>query len=281
MDIGVEKTKQMINNFKRDLSRRFKPLTFKFYLEVINECSAFFNLDLTNLSYRDLINWHTHLLKKGHKQTRVKYKFAVMKTFFNYCVAERYVGDNLFLEYDRITVEKELPTYLTGTELFRLREVTKNDILYRTIVEVIFFTGLRINELINLELKHIDWEQKIIWIASSNTKNRQESYVPFSSTCEEWIKKYLQIRKSDSEYVFVNKNGDKLCRYTIYHKLEKYGIEADIPKKVGPQLLRKTCATYFAVKGASREFIKQLLRHKDFWSQDYYVNLSNTARRDF
>ncbi|MFZ5945653.1 MAG: tyrosine-type recombinase/integrase [Bacillota bacterium] len=281
IDVGIRKTEKMIGGFKKDLCRRFNPLSFKFYLEVINECADFFNRNLTSLSYVDLREWHQHLLKKGHKLSRVKYKFDVMKTFFKYCVVEKYVGDNQFADYDSFTLAKKLPTYLTSAELFRLREVTKLDILYRTIIEVLFYMGLRISELINMELKHIDWEQKIIWIPSANSKNRQEAYVPFSATCEAWLKKYLQSRSCDSKYVFVNEKGDQLCRHTVFHKLEKYGLEANIPLKVGPHLLRRTCATFFAAKGAKREFIRQLLRHRNYWSQEYYANLTKLAKNDF
>lgn len=278
---GIKKTEEMKENFQKDLKRRYSPLAFKYYFRVINECATFFDNDLTNLSYKGLREWHTHLLEKGLKQKTIKYKFAVMKAFLKYCVEENYIGDNCCAEYDNITVEKKLPLYLTGTELFKLREITKHDILYRTIIEVLFSTGLRISELINMELRDIDWEQKIIWIPSENSKNARETNVPFSATCEAWLKKYLKTRKSDISFVFVTKKGEKLCRYVIYHKFEYYGKMAGIPKKVGPHLLRKTCATYFAVKGANRPDIKRLLRHSDYWSQDYYVNLSKMAKNDF
>lgn len=113
-----------------------------------------------------------------------------------------------------------LPYYLNRKQLNELRELTKDDLLERAVVETMYATGVRVSELINIKLHDIDWQSRKITIRDG--KGQKDRIVLFSNECEIRIKEYLKSRREDSPYLFLGKRGKPMYRFLINYYFEKY-----------------------------------------------------------
>ena len=145
-------------------------------------------------------------------------------------------------------------------------------------LEVLFATGTRISELINLKLNQIDFDECIIRVLGKGKKDR---IIPIGNTALEYLALYINeyrpfiLKTRVSEYVFVNKNGTKMSRQGFFKILKKLVASSGIEKEVSPHTLRHSFATYLLNNGADLRVIQELLGHENLVTTEIYSHLSN------
>ena len=145
-------------------------------------------------------------------------------------------------------------------------------------LETLYATGTRISELINLQMNQIDFDECIIRVLGKGKKDR---IIPLGNTALEYLMLYINeyrpfiLKTKNSEYVFVNKNGEKISRQGFFKILKKLTQDAGITKEISPHTIRHSFATYLLNNGADLRVIQELLGHENLVTTEIYSHLSN------
>jgi integrase/recombinase XerC len=172
-------------------------------------------------------------------------------------------------------VEKPLPTTLTVDEAFRLMESPeeKSRLRDRAILEFLYSSGIRVGELVGLNVNHLDLELGIVKVMG---KGRKERIVPVGMKAIEALKTYLEERGNldGEEPLFVNLRGGRLTARSIGRLVKKYSRQSGISRKVSPHSLRHTFATHLLDAGADIREIQEMLGHASLSTTQRYIHLS-------
>ena len=183
-------------------------------------------------------------------------------------------------------LSKKLPEYLTSEEinkLFDIRLTKPIDYRNKAMLEVLYATGTRISELINLELNQIDFDECIIRVTGKGKKDR---IIPIGDTAMDALKNYILnyriflVKANDNNYVFLNKNGSKISRQGFFKILKGLAFDAGIKKDISPHTIRHSFATNLLNNGADLRIIQELLGHENLQTTEIYSHLTNKKIED-
>ncbi|OSY89218.1 integrase [Tenacibaculum holothuriorum] len=207
-----------------------------------------------------------------------------LKSFFNYLVFEDYREDNPTNLIESPKVGKHFPNTLEKEEVNKI--IAEIDLSHpqgernKTIIETLYSCGLRVSELINLQLSDLFFEDGYIKILGKGNKYR---FVPIHHTTMHLINSYvfhfrskIVPKKEDEDILFLNRRGKRLTRQMIFLILKDLAVKANIQKKVGPHTLRHSFATYLLSKGADLRVIQQLLGHESITTTEIYAHQNKT-----
>jgi site-specific recombinase XerD len=219
-----------------------------------------------------------HLLECGYKPKTVTNNLCALKTFFKYCVEEELIGMDPAKGIPFPKQEEALPRYLEKAKLIQLRMLTEGKVLDRTIVEVLYTTGVRINELVKIQRGDISWNERSILIPKG--KGKKERMVLFTRECEEYLKMHLKNHPNDTPYVFVsNVNHPNPYRAETIERWFREHTKL-LGFKVTPHTLRHTFAANLARKGMPVRGIQQLLGHDSIHTTRIYAKLYDHVRKE-
>jgi integrase/recombinase XerC len=230
--------------------------------------------DLTSLGLR---SWVVHLIDSGLTNRTVNRKIATLRTLFRWMRKEGIVKANPMAKIHGPKNEKRLPVFAKESELDsnKLAEMYNNDfdgLRDELMVELFYQTGMRLNELMNL--KEIDVNEQYIKVLGKRNKER---LIPISSGLFLQIQEYIsQKRKivSESKFLIVLKNGNKLYPTFVYRKINAYLSQATSLDKKSPHVLRHTFATHMLNRGSGLETLKDLLGHANLAATQIYTHNS-------
>jgi integrase/recombinase XerC len=179
-------------------------------------------------------------------------------------------------------MEKPLPTTLTVDEAFRLMEtpvekdrpqMEKNELRDRAILELLYSSGLRVSELVGLNLNQLDLDLGIVKVMG---KGRKERIVPVGSKAAESLKAYVENRAGHSEGgpIFLNSKGERLTARSVGRLLKKYTKRSGIFKRISPHTLRHSFATHLLDAGADIREIQEMLGHASLSTTQRYTHVS-------
>ena len=224
-----------------------------------------------NYLYNNLSN------KKSRSQAR---SISSIKSFFNYLIFEGYIKKSPISDIESPKLEKNLPEVLTELEIEKL--IKSFDIKEnfgqrnRTIIEVLYGTGMRVSELVNLKLSNIFFKENIIKIVGKGNKER---FVPLGDIASNEIRKYLKIRDNSiidskfSDIVFLNRYGRGLTRSMIFKIISDSYKRIGLNKKISPHTLRHSFATHLLKNGADLRTIQLILGHESISTTEIYPHL--------
>lgn len=185
-------------------------------------------------------------------------------------------------------IEKKLPLYLTIEEVDNLLNINpKKPLDYRNIamLEVMYGSGLRISEVCDLKINNIDYDEDIIRVMGKGSKER---IVPMNNKTINSLKEYINnyrsflLKEKQSEYVFLNKSGNKLSRVGFFKIVKKLCEECGIKKEISPHTLRHSFATHLLNNGTNLRVIQELLGHSNITTTQIYSHLSNESiKKDY
>ncbi len=214
------------------------------------------------------------------KSSTISRRISTIKNFFLFLENEK-IATNLVKEVILPKKEKHIPTFLSIGEIKNLLSVfdeTKpTEYRDKTMVLVMYSAGLRVSELINLEKRSINFEEKLITLKGKGNKER---FVPLNYIALEYLNNYLSQNKnnkvfSKSKYLFINKkDGKPLTRQYFFVELNKYAKRAGIDKKISPHTLRHSFATHLLENGADLRVVQELLGHSKIETTQIYTHLS-------
>lgn len=262
--------------YERDLRLFCKTLGFK-------------NSDaLVNVSREQITGYMTQLKEKGLAAATIARKLAAIKAFYRFMTAEGYMDANPAEVVEAGTKGIKLPRVLSEDEVVRLLNqpdiTTAEGFRDRTMLEVLYATGMRVSELINLTLERVDLNMKYIIAFGKGSKER---ILPLGSVAAEFLQQYLEkVRPKlthagrNTNIVFLAFGGHELTRQRFWQIIRAYGRKANINKALTPHILRHSFATHLLDNGADLRSVQELLGHSDISTTQIYTHLTNKRLRD-
>lgn len=250
--------------------------------------------DKTILNYKmDLENFYNYINKKKTKKidfdflqeyienlSQKKYStksiqrhISSLKSYFKFLYNKNYINVNpaelLCLPKNEI----KLPNYLTIIDLEKIYELDLS-LRDKLIVELLYSTGIRLSELVNIKISDINFYDKTIKVLGKGNKER---YVLFGSVCSKLLKEY--INNENRVYLLLNKNGNKLSERGVEYIIEKIFKSINVHAKLTPHTLRHTFATHMLDNGCDLVTVQKLLGHSDLSTTSIYTHISNEHLR--
>ena len=191
------------------------------------------------------------------------------------------VGENIFYNIDMPKLEKHLPSVLTYEEVDKLLDINITDSFSarnKAILELMYASGLRISETINLKLYDIDLENDILRVFGKGSKER---IVPIGTIAVNDLNKYINeyrekmLKNKKNDYLFLNNHGNKITRQGLFKNLKSLLKEKGIEKDVSPHTLRHSFATHLLNNGADLRSIQELLGHSSIKTTQIYTHVSS------
>ena len=215
--------------------------------------------------------------KKSISQAR---SISAIKSFFNYLIFEGYIKDSPISNIESPKQEKKLPKVLTEEEIKKL--INSIDLNHdfgqrnKTIIEILYGTGIRVSELINLKLSNIFFKENIIKVIGKGNKER---FVPLGEIASNEMKIYinnrnrLKIDSKSSDILFLNRYGRRLTRSMIFKIISDASKRIGLDKKISPHTLRHSFATHLIKNGADLRTIQLILGHESITTTEIYTHL--------
>ena len=243
---------------------------------------------LVNVSREQITGYMTQLKEKGLAAATIARKLAAIKAFYRFMTAEGYMDANPAEVVEAGTKGIKLPRVLSEDEVVRLLNqpdiTTAEGFRDRTMLEVLYATGMRVSELINLTLDRVDLNMKYIIAFGKGSKER---IVPLGSVAAEFLQQYLEkVRPKlthadrNTNIVFLAFGGHELTRQRCWQIIRTYGRKANINKALTPHILRHSFATHLLDNGADLRSVQELLGHSDISTTQIYTHLTNKRLRD-
>ena len=243
---------------------------------------------LTGVTRTQITDYMTQLKNKGLAAATIARKLAAIKAFYRFMTAEGYMDVNPAEVVEAATKGIKLPRVLSEDEVLRLLNQpdikTAEGLRDRTMLEVLYATGMRVSELINLTLERVDVNLKYIIAFGKGSKER---IVPLGSVAADFLERYLnEVRPKlehefrPTEIVFLAQGGHEITRQRFWQIIRTYGQEASITKKLTPHILRHSFATHLLDNGADLRSVQELLGHADIATTQIYTHLTNKRLRD-
>lgn len=247
------------------------------------------NIDgLLEVKRSELLKYMDELKLEGKAASTLARKLAAIKAFYRFLTDERYLDSNPTEAMEAATKGLHLPKVLTEDEVDLLLEApnlgTLEGFRDKTMLEVLYATGMRVSELITLPMSNVNLQMQYIIAMGKGSKERM---VPLGRTAVKYLEEYLdRVRphfvKEDEEEktLFVNRMGTPMTRQRFYEIIEGYGKEAGILKKITPHMLRHSFATHLLNHGTDLRVVQELLGHADISTTQIYTHLDVERLRD-
>lgn len=257
-----------------------------------NDIDEFFNyLERESLSFLDInyddLRFYLMYLKeeKNDSNSSIDRKLSGLRGFYKFLANEGIVSKNVFSLVSGPKKEKKLPRYFEYNELEELFNVCddspigQRDLL---ILEMLYGTGVRVGELVNIKVKDIDLSTKSILILGKGNKER---IVTFGEYCEEALVKYLndgylRLNILNEDYLFLNKNGGCLTERGIRYILDQIIKKTSLNKSISPHMLRHSFATHLLNEGCDLITVQKLLGHESIKATQIYTHVTTDRLKE-
>ncbi|MFH1873937.1 MAG: tyrosine recombinase XerC [Pseudomonadota bacterium] len=280
---------KFINDFSSYLEheKRASDHTLKNYLVDLQQFNLFVkerfkkanvNLDFNSIDHlvvRDFIG----SLFGNKNPTSIARKLSSIRSFFEYCLRQGHVKNNPAKEVASPKIPKRIPKFLTVDEIFSLLSAPNSKTVLgardKAILELLYASGLRVSELVSLNIPEINLEEGVVRVLG---KGRKERLVPVGNKASQALRQYYELRKKlaseGDNAVFVNKHGQRISVRSVERMLIKYLRQTGINKTVTPHVLRHTFATHLLNAGADMRGIQELLGHSSLSTTQKYTHIS-------
>lgn len=266
--------------------RKLSPNTYQSYQNDLQKLYNFCQKPIAKVTNSDL---NRYLVQNKQLNPRsIAHFITVIKNFYNFLLDEKIITKNPTENLKSPKLPQRLPSYLTEKEVDLLLDIPLNSALdYRNkaMLELIYATGIRVSELINLTLNNIDLENNYIRIMGKGSKER---VIPIGDMATHYLKLYLTnerhslLRDTTSNYLFINNMRQKISRQGFYKIVKKQCLLKGIKKNISPHILRHSFATHLLANGADLRVIQELLGHEDITTTQIYAHLVNDKiRQDY
>lgn len=267
--------------------RNYSEETINSYEEDLVEFFDFLNkenLDLLTIRYEDVRFFLMVLDEKKNKSTTISRKLSSLRGFYKFLINREYTNNNPFILIKTPRKEKKLPRFFYYNELEEMFDsidiTTPLGQRNRLILEVLYASGVRVSELVNIKLKDInDEEIKVLG------KGNKERITRIGDYAREILDLYLsdgykELNKNNSEYLFLNNNGKKLTTRGIRYILDEVIKNTNVKKKISPHMLRHSFATHLLNEGCDILSVQELLGHESLTATAIYTHVTTDRLKD-
>ena len=228
-----------------------------------------------------LISDYFVYVRKSLKTSTLNRKISAIKKFYLWMDREKHISTNPSSRIKGLKFSQKLAFVLTENQLSNLFSIpnteTSNGVRDRTILELMYASGLRVSELVGLKYTDCLLSEKAVLVSG---KGRKERVVPFGDEAVFWIEKYLSssrpklLKNKSSDFFFVGKGGGKLSRQFIWKLVRKLGAQIGLENYCTPHTFRHTFATHLLNNGADLRAIQLLLGHADISTTQIYTKIA-------
>lgn len=269
--------------------KQYSDKTIESYTREINHFINFCEKEdiktFNDVKYSFLRGYLTELYDSNLSKRSINHKMTSLRSFYKYLLKNELVDDNPFLLVENIKTPKRNPDFLFEDEIFDLLNSidtsTPLGIRNKTMLELMYASGLRCSEVVNLRINNIDFNRQLLLIHGKGNKDR---YVPFHDYAKEWLIDYLEgARKQltcDNDYVFVNKNGKPLTNRGVEDIVNRIAYNYDATKKIHPHTIRHAFATHLLNHGADIRIVQELLGHENLSTTQIYTHITKEHLKD-
>lgn len=264
--------------------KKYSDLTIKSYLDDLIEYNEFLGdnfINILEVDYNTVKLYLKYLYDKKINKNSISRKLSSVRGLYNYLLREEQVRTNYFNKVSNPKKELYLPKFLKNNELDKMFEVCKEDtpINQRNtlIIELLYASGIRVSELVNIKLSDIDKNEKSIKILGKGSKERMVLYNNHTKTAMDTYLNdgYNYFNKKSSGYLILNKDGNKLSERYVRKVIDDLVRKAGLDMKISPHTMRHTFATDMLQEGADLVTVKELLGHESLNTTSIYTHVTN------
>lgn len=260
LEIEKNASKHTILNYQRDLDE------FKKFLG---------ETQLENVDYLALRKFLSTLREKNLKSRSISRKLSCLRSFFRFLNREGFLKNDPTQAVSSPKLERYLPIFLTEDEVTKLIESPEakelSGLRDRAILETFYSTGIRISELVGLNLENIDFFGAVVKVSG---KGKKERLVPIGDKALRAIRDYTEQRRQLVPAVFLNKNGRRITDRGVRLVLDKYIQRTALRENISPHSLRHSFATHLLNRGADLRSVQELLGHANLSTTQIYTHLT-------
>lgn len=260
--------------------KNLSPNTISSYIYDINSFKEYLNkdyeLELTNTRKAQILTYLVNLQKKGKSSSTISRTISALKNFFEFLKREKLIEDNPAISIHSPKQIKKSPSILSENEVNLLMKQTDENSFKgsrdQALLELLYSSGIKVTELINIKINDINLNAGII-----NIEGTKKRIVPLSQYANNAIRNYLtnfrnKRCKEDNEFLFVNISGETISRQGIWKVLKHYEKKMQLNKELSPQILRNSFAVHLLSHGADLGTVQELMGLNSFAAAQNYLN---------
>lgn len=275
------------SNYKDYLEnqKHYSVLTIESYLKEIDDFLHYLKIECINIeqiNYQVARGYIITLHNRKLSNRSIRHNISVLSGFYKFLQKKSVVISNPFELISLPKMEKKNPDFLYYDEFKKLIEVLedKNDALSirnRALIELLYATGIRVFEAVNIHINDINFHQDVILIKGKGSKYR---YVPFNLVCRQSLIEYIEdarqelLKEKKETFLFINHLGNPLTERGVRDILKRVSISSSLNKQVYPHMLRHTFATHLLNEGADLRIVQELMGHSSLSATQIYTHVT-------
>ena len=234
------------------------------------------DIPLAKTTKSNINQYIAHLFKSGLKSSSVNRKISTIKSFFIFLLKKKHILLSPVEDIDMVRQEKYLPVSMSETEVELLLKSPSLDSFIgrrdRAMIEMLYATGMRISELINLKITDVDCNRLVAKVMGKGSKER---LIPYGEIAADHLNMYLQDRKdNNSNEIFLSNRGKKITRGAFWNRIKLYLRKENLKESISPHTLRHAFATHLLNRGADLRSVQILLGHSDLSTTQIYTHIA-------
>jgi integrase/recombinase XerD len=242
---------------------------------------------MVRTSRSDLQDFIAYRVQAGARPRSTARQLSSFRRFFRYLVRESVIREDPTAEIAMPKIGRSLPKSLTEEEVEALLGAPQvSDPLGhrdRTMLEVLYATGVRVSELVNLRHAQVNLNQGVIRIVG---KGNRERLIPLGEEAMRWLNEFARgprgeiLLERQSDYLFPTRRGDRMTRQAFWHIIKRYARKAGVTKELSPHTLRHAFATHLLNHGADLRVVQMLLGHSDLSTTQIYTHVARERMKE-
>ncbi len=245
------------------------------------------DVDLVAARRGDVLAFMASRVQAGARPRSTARQLSSFRRFYRYMLRERQIAEDPTAQIAMPKVGRSLPKSLTEEEVEALLAApTVSDPLGhrdRTMLEVLYATGLRVSELVTLTIGQVNLNQGVLRIVG---KGDRERLIPLGEEAVEWVQQFLQgpraeiLLERQTDSLFPTRRGDHMTRQAFWHIIKRYARKANVERDLSPHTLRHAFATHLLNHGADLRVVQMLLGHSDLSTTQIYTHVARERLKD-
>jgi integrase/recombinase XerD len=242
--------------------------------------------DPEDITKQDIRRFLTHELDEGISYSTIARRLSSIKTYYKFLVLEGYCHNNPTIDLETPKTKRKLPDVLTIEEVDKLLNQPKVSSVLglrdRAMLEIMYATGVRVSELLSLQMEDINF---LAGFLRCFGKGRKERIIPINQASIDWTQRYIArsrshlVKNPGERTLFLNAHGRPMTRQGFFKILQAYVAEAELKKDITPHSLRHSFATHLLDNGADLRSVQEMLGHADISTTQIYTHLTRSRLR--
>ena len=268
------------------IDKKYSENTIKSYKNDLKKFENYIKKQINNINENDIKNYIKYLNKENDDTKTISHNISTLRSFYKFLLIEKKVKNNPMEYIELPKIRKSLPKTLSIEEIDKLLDIKLKDAFsYRNkaMLELMYSSGLRVSELVNVNIHDIDTSNCIIRIMGKGSKER---VVPLGDYAINYLELYLKeyreklVKKEMNDYLFLNNHGKKMTRQGFFKILKQLAKEKNIKTEFSPHTLRHSFATHLLNGGADLRSIQEMLGHESISTTQIYTHVSKEKLKE-